>query len=310
MPIRFFPNWDRCASPSRAPERGSATRSPPMTAHRIGILRTTASFVLAARHRARLGASPLAAVCLSLLVQLAGAQTNLVVLRSGGQPTPLLELFTSEGCSSCPPAETWLSRLEASPGLWKDVVPVAFHVDYWNQLGWRDPWSERSFSFRQRDYAQLWRTDGVYTPGFVFNGFEWRGWSAAARLPRQPGGAPGVLIATSADRSHWRVSFRPSTPPAWEYQAYAALLANGLVSDVKAGENRGRRLRHDFVALELVSQTLTNQNGTYLGEFTIAPPPWAATNRLALAAWITLPGQLRPWQAVGGWLGPAEVGVR
>ena len=253
---------------------------------------------------------PLAAVSLSLLAQLAGAQTNLVVLRSGGQQTPLLELFTSEGCSSCPPAETWLSRLKESPGLWKDVVPVAFHVDYWNQLGWRDPWSERSFSFRQRDYAQLWRTDGVYTPGFVFNGFEWRGWSAAAKLPRWTGGATGVLTASSADRSHWRVSFRPSATPAWEYQINATLLANGLVSDVQAGENRGRRLRHDFVALELVSQMLTNQNGTFLGEFTVAPPSWADTNRLALAAWVALSGQHTPLQAVGGWLGPATARSR
>src|SRR5689334_11142529 len=63
--------------------------------------------------------------------------------------TPLLELFTSEGCSSCPPAEKWLTGLKPSSGLWKDFVPVAFHVDYWDYLGWRDPWSSKTFTDRQ-----------------------------------------------------------------------------------------------------------------------------------------------------------------
>src|SRR5436190_11363063 len=83
--------------------------------------------------------------------------------------TALLELYTSEGCSSCPPAETWFSKLKNAPGLWTNFVPVAFHVDYWNRLGWRDKFSDAQFSERQRAYAQLWSAENIYTPEFVLS---------------------------------------------------------------------------------------------------------------------------------------------
>ena len=107
----------------------------------------------------------------------ADARAEPIVFQSSESQVSLVELFTSEGCSSCPPAEKWLSDLKAAPGLWKHFVPVAFHVDYWDYLGWRDPWASKAFSDRQRAYAQLWRGDSIYTPGFVLNGQEWRSWS-------------------------------------------------------------------------------------------------------------------------------------
>ena len=97
-------------------------------------------------------------------------------VETGPQRVHLIELFTSQGCSSCPPAEVWLSKLKSEPGLWKNFVPLAFHVDYWDYLGWRDPWATKEFSDRQRNYAEAWRRDSVYTPGFVLNGREWREW--------------------------------------------------------------------------------------------------------------------------------------
>ena len=94
---------------------------------------------------------------------------------SGPQQTALIELYTSEGCSSCPPAETWMSRLKESPGLWKQFVPIAFHVDYWDRLGWRDRFSSQRWTERQRRYASLWQSESVYTPAVVVNGREQRG---------------------------------------------------------------------------------------------------------------------------------------
>ncbi|HEX4349582.1 MAG TPA: DUF1223 domain-containing protein, partial [Verrucomicrobiae bacterium] len=85
----------------------------------------------------------------------AGAQAEPFHFQSEVKQVSLVELYTSEGCSSCPPAEYWLNQLKHSPGLWKNFVPVAFHVDYWNSLGWKDHWSAPEFSERQRDYAQL-----------------------------------------------------------------------------------------------------------------------------------------------------------
>src|SRR5712671_5590397 len=132
-----------------------------------------------------------------------------VQFQSGATQTGLLELYTSEGCSSCPPAELWLSRLKESPKLWKDFVPVAFHVDYWDYLGWRDPWANKSFSERQHAYARAWRSDSVYTPGFVLNGKEWRAWSKQKDGPKSAGVKAGVLTVSSSERNHWQVSFAP-----------------------------------------------------------------------------------------------------
>src|ERR1044071_2524185 len=102
---------------------------------------------------------------------------------SGETQNSLVELFTSEGCSSCPPAEKWLSTLKSSQDLWKKTVPVAFHVDYWDHLGWRDRFAKPEFTSRQQRYAAEWGGDSVYTPGFVVNGKEWRSWFGGNALP-------------------------------------------------------------------------------------------------------------------------------
>src|SRR6476659_1367183 len=102
---------------------------------------------------------------------------------SGDTQSSLIELFTSEGCSSCPPAEKWLSALKSSSDLWKKAVPVAFHVDYWDHLGWRDRFAKPEFTSRQQRYAAAWGGDSVYTPGFVVNGKEWRGWFGGNATP-------------------------------------------------------------------------------------------------------------------------------
>src|SRR5690242_10629700 len=88
---------------------------------------------------------------------------------SGPQQTALIELFTSEGCSSCPPAEAWMSSLKDNPGLWKNFVPLAFHVDYWDRLGWRDRFASRQWTERELHYASLWKSESVYTPCLVQN---------------------------------------------------------------------------------------------------------------------------------------------
>jgi hypothetical protein len=110
--------------------------------------------------------------------------TDSVTFDSGETQTSLIELFTSEGCSSCPPAEKWISNLKSNPDLWKKIVPVAFHVDYWDHLGWRDRFSKQEFTERQRRYAATWGGDSIYTPGYVLNGREWRGWFGGPAWPQ------------------------------------------------------------------------------------------------------------------------------
>jgi len=166
------------------------------------------------------------AVRLPLLMVLAlQAQSEPVTFQSGAEQTALLELYTSEGCSSCPPAEAWLSRQRESPGLWRDFVPLAFHVDYWDYLGWRDPWSAREFSARQRAYAASWHGESVHTPCFVLNGTEWPGWRGRSAAPKSSGLNPGVLSVRSTDSNHWQVVFAPSRADAAKYEVHAALLS-------------------------------------------------------------------------------------
>jgi len=224
-------------------------------------------------------------------------------LQSEATQTPLLELFTSEGCSSCPPAETWLSRLKDSPTLWKSVVPVAFHVDYWDDLGWKDPFSRKAYTERQSRYADSWRSDSVYTPGFVLNGREWRNWSNREKPPRSSSQSVGVLTARSGDGKEWSLRFHPvgkSAPEACEF--YAALLGFDLSADVKAGENRGRKLGHDFVVLALAKGKAHSDGEAFRGVLSLDMSSGAASKRLAVAAWVTPAGSMQPLQSVGGWL--------
>ncbi len=225
----------------------------------------------------------------------AGAE---IVFQSGPAQTTLVELYTSEGCSSCPPAEAWLNGLGKRAGLWSEFVPVALHVNYWDHLGWRDPWASRQFTERQRAYARLWRSDTVYTPGVVMNGAEWRAWSGLTAFPRSTRN-PGVLTARSADGSRWQIEFAPEVSRG-EFGVSVAWLSRGLESNVRSGENRGRRLQHDFVAVGLVTVPLRRDGAKFLAEAAILSERGPVIGPRALAVWVTAAGELAPLQAVGG----------
>jgi hypothetical protein len=234
----------------------------------------------------------------------ANAQSAAITFQSSEKQTALLELYTSEGCSSCPPAEEWLSGLRDSPRLWKDFAPVAFHVDYWNYLGWKDAWSSAEFSERQRSYAQLWRSENIYTPEFVLNGMEWYNWFSGRSGPKAAGEQAGILTITSTNTNLWRVSFVPSKAADSRCEIHAALLAGGIVSDVKAGENKGRRLNHDFIVVNLLQNGMTFSNGIASGKVILDPLRHNSGKTLALTVWVTRAGQLEPLQVTGGWLIP------
>ncbi len=210
---------------------------------------------------------------------------------SGPGRTALLELYTSEGCSSCPPAENVVAELQAAPGLWRDFVPVVFHVAYWDRLGWRDRFASRQFTARQYAYAGQWQSERVYTPGFVLDGAEWR---HGASLPPASAAPAGMLAVDYAADGTVRVRF----PAAGDYEAHAALLGGGITSVVRAGENAGRTLHHEFVALQLADAPLAN--GTAV--LTLPPADAPGVTRHALAVWVTRRGELVPRQATGGWL--------
>ena len=211
------------------------------------------------------------------------------VLESSSQKAHLLELFTSEGCSSCPPAEAWLSKLKNEPRLWKDFVPLAFHVDYWDHLGWRDPFASKEWTARQYQYSANWKSESVYTPGFVVDGRE----SQTRSVPSSSTDKPGVLkIALAKDKVS--AEFNPTNGPAKNVDLHVALLGFDLNTKPTAGENNGRNLHQDFVVLSLMNAKLTDGKA----EISLNVDSRAG----AIAAWITASNQLEPIQAVGGWL--------
>ncbi len=219
---------------------------------------------------------------------------------SGDTQSSLIELFTSEGCSSCPPAEKWLSALKSSSDLWKKAVPVAFHVDYWDHLGWRDRFAKPEFTSRQQRYAAAWGGDSAYTPGFVVNGKEWRGWFGGNGIPTTSIKV-GVLRVSLGDGGKLTATFVSETTQPRTLTLNIALLGNDLESDVKRGENSGRKLRHDFVVLELIKIDMVNEANHWTGSAALPTRTWN-DKPSALAAWITENGT--PIQAIGGWLKP------
>ena len=179
---------------------------------------------------------------------------------SAARRVPLLELYTSEGCDSCPPVDRWVSTLP-SRGYGSDrVVVLAYHVDYWDYIGWRDPYAQARFSERQRVANSRNGAKFVYTPQLMLDGRDYRRAtlsddlaSRLAQLTRTPPkaairvsleGTPETLTANGA----WSVANGADVRQA---QAWLALYENRLGTDVRAGENRGKRLEHDFVVRDL-----------------------------------------------------------
>ncbi len=158
-------------------------------------------------------------------------------LDSGTRQVTLLELYTSQGCSSCPPAERWLNEYINSDELWTRVVPVALHVDYWDYIGWKDPFATSEHGERQRDYARAGRTRTVYTPGCFVIGRDWRGWTMRMN-PRNSDRQPGNLSATIAD-DRMTASFPAHDGP---MELNVVILGFGIETDIQRGENRNRTL--------------------------------------------------------------------
>ena len=239
-----------------------------------------------------------------VLAEQPGSTPPATTFESGDTQSSLIELFTSEGCSSCPPAEKWLSALKSNPDLWKKIVPVAFHVDYWDRLGWRDRFAKPEFTSRQQRYATAWGGDSVYTPGFVVIGKEWRGWFGGNGMPTTSARV-GVLRVSLGDDRKLTATFVPETTKPRALALNVALLGNDLESDVKRGENSGRKLRHDFVVLDLIHTDMVNESNRWNG-FVSLPLRTGNDKPSALGAWITENETLI--QATGGWLKPVAGG--
>lgn len=239
----------------------------------------------------RIEAACLPTLCCLLLPYSAAAAPAAAALchaASSERPPAVVELYTSEGCSSCPPADRWLSALK---GRDSEVIALAFHVNYWDNLGWPDRFATREITERQH---QLQRTAGapyVYTPQVIVNGRDQRAWSNAA-LPRLA--ATPVTLALQRDGT--RVSARVNAPPRSTLAGYWAVLEDGHASRVKAGENAGSTLAHDHVVVRyrpLAPWSAGDAERRFELEL---PPPGAMPRRVVFV--VTDAAGARPLQAL------------
>lgn len=200
------------------------------------------------------------------------------------RPAVVVELFTSEGCSSCPPADNLLMRLgRALPGV--EVIPLSEHVDYWNQLGWTDRFSSPLFSARQQDYGRAFHLESVYTPEMVvdgeteFNGSDGsRAQQAILNAAREPKAV--LAIAMRGDgTAHLQVGSVP--PGVRNVDLFLAITEANLESVPRAGENGGRRLRHTGVVrnLSTIGHFDTRKSASYAADAKInLNPQWSREN--------------------------------
>jgi len=208
---------------------------------------------------------------------------------SGTQQTALLELYTSEGCNSCPPAENWVNGLKATGFSAAQVVPIAFHVDYWDYLGWKDRFSQAEFT--QRQQARVAQTHGrfVYTPELMLNGKEWRGDSGTFKTALSASPAADATLQARVDplATGVRVTLTASRKTIRAGDAlYLALVEDGLTSRVAAGENAGATLQHDAVVRKLLGPFYFANKAEQTQSIDIPFAPDQRPQRSSVAIWL------------------------
>ena len=207
------------------------------------------------------------AVCAGAVVIAAGRPRAQAQPQPGPPPVPVVvELFTSEGCSSCPPADDLLTRLVATqPVAGAQVIALGEHVDYWDRRGWHDPFSLHLFSERQSDYAtRIFRDGNIYTPQMVVNGrqelvgSDYR--AATAAIAKAAQSPPRVRVTLSFDTAggatlpvRLQMDSTDATPLKNPADVWLAVAENGLTTTVATGENGGRTLQHTAVVRTLAN---------------------------------------------------------
>jgi hypothetical protein len=229
--------------------------------------------------------------CAAFPLVTAPAAAEVCTAQSGRQTVALVELYTSEGCDSCPPADRWLSStLPAAAGS-ASAIALAFHVDYWDRLGWKDRFASPAWTERQYAMARANRSSLVYTPQVMLQGRDFPDWrgkgsaSAVASIAAKPARARLALEA-AREAGVVAVDAAANVPSAGDRKGAALFVAftdSRLVSDVKAGENAGARLAHDHVVRALSRAIAVNAAGDAAGKVRLPIPAEAGASPTIVA---------------------------
>lgn len=177
----------------------------------------------------------------------------------------VLELYTSEGCSSCPPADRFLSNLKAEGISDQQLIPMAFHVTYWDFIGWKDRFANKQFDERQHERAGKNKQDTVYTPQFIFAGEDYRRFASFSddinRLISQRASVDLELnVEKRSDTLLLNLKSDISRSQLKKVSFYIVLVENNLSSNVEDGENEGERLQHDYVVRQFLGPYFQLEN--------------------------------------------------
>lgn len=211
----------------------------------------------------------------------------------------MIELFTSQGCSSCPPAEEYINGYANNKELWSKYIPIVFHVDYWDYIGWKDVFAKPQFTARQYRYAKLKHVRTVYTPAFIVNGRVWRKgfFNSSPSFKGLDGGLLGVHVKGDSVKASFIAKHKTNN----ELNLNIAIVGMDISIDITAGENDGRKAKHNFVVLEHAVGSSNNF------QWKMQLPNIKNTSvknniKLAIVAWVSSKNDPTPIQAVGGWL--------
>lgn len=223
---------------------------------------------------------------ISLILLISSIYANDIKFESKEEKVNLIELYTSQGCSSCPPADKWLSKLKNHPKLFKDFIPLAFHVTYWDFIGWKDVFANKLNDNRQRYYSsRVWKKNSVYTPQFIINAKEYRKWfedQSFPNLDNSYGGKLKVHISNNIARS----SYFNKLVKDEKVFLNIAILGFSYSINIKKGENKYKTLEHDFVVLEHI-QKFANIKDNKLNLDIKIPKIDKDNKTKAIAVWIS-----------------------
>jgi hypothetical protein len=181
--------------------------------------------------------------------------------KSGENKVTLMELYTSQGCSSCPPADKWLSNLIKEETLFKKFIPLAFHVSYWDYIGWNDIFATKINDNRQRTYSkEVWKKNSVYTPQFIIDTKEYRQWFKTKDLPSFSNNYAGNLEVNLDKINNIKINYSNKNIQNKDVIINIALLGFNYSIPIKSGENSHKILKHDFVVLQHIQKSSKIRN--------------------------------------------------
>jgi hypothetical protein len=241
---------------------------------------------------------------ISTIAFLLGVSTPPAESASDARTAVLVELFTSEGCSSCPPADAFLQKLDAQPIAGEELIVLSEHVDYWNHIGWKDPYSSHFYSERQSAYARRLGLGDVYTPQMIVDGTSQfvgsdealadKAFAKALTKPKIAMRLTSVSIsATNVLLAHLETGALQESFGLHVADVYVAVALNRGESQVAHGENAGRTLTHTAVVRSIVKVGSIRQGQAFAQDIQIKLDPGTDTHNLRLITFVQEPGQGR-----------------